>query len=84
MTIEEINSKDLSFRYQMLGRLNQDCKYFLGNGQGNSKNLWANTPEEHIEYMLALFNAFSEEEKPEWLSMSMILSYRDEMLKDCP
>jgi len=29
------------FKYQLLGRMKQDCEYFLGNGARNIKHLWA-------------------------------------------
>ncbi len=80
MTITEINSRDPEFRYQLLARLEQDCKYFLGNGGRHPKYLWASTPEEHIEYMKGIWNGFPEEGKPEWLSWNDILKFQGEML----
>ena len=60
--------KDIAFNYMMLSRLQLDCKYYLGCGNRNKKHLWADTVEEHIAYMKELYNGFSEDEKPEWIT----------------
>ena len=65
--------------YMMLGRLKSDCEYFLGNGNGYEKHLWAGNVEEQIEEMKKLWNQVST--KPEWLTMKEIESYEKEMLK---
>ncbi len=70
-----------SFKYMLLDRMKQDCKYYLGNGNRLKKYLWANDEKEHIENMKALWNSFPEEEKPEWLTMKQIETYEKEMLK---
>lgn len=80
MTIDEINSKEESFRYQLLDRLRCDCNYFLENGQRNPKYLWADTPEEHIAYMKGIWKGFPEDKKPQWLSFKDILAFEDAML----
>jgi hypothetical protein len=80
MTIEEVLNRDLEFRYMLLGRLEQDCKYYLGNGARHPKHLWASEGvEEHINYMKAIHNSFPEGMKPEWLSMEEIESFEQEM-----
>lgn len=79
MKIEEINSKDLTFRYQLLNRLKIDCDYFLGCGQGLVKHLWALNVDDHIQYMKDIWNGFSESEKPEWLTLEDILFYEKRM-----
>jgi hypothetical protein len=81
MTIDEINSREPEFKYQLLARLEQDCKYFLGNGNGANKHLWGDTPEEHIGFMKGIWNSFPEEGKPEWLSFEEILRFEREMLE---
>lgn len=70
-----------SFKYMLLDRMKQDCKYYLGNGNRLKKYLWANDEKEHIENMKALWNSFPDEEKPEWLTMKQIETYEKEMLK---
>lgn len=66
--------------YMLLGRLVEDCKYFLGNGTGSEKHLWAGSVDSQIDKMLELHNGFSNEGKPEWLSLEQIENYRVEML----
>lgn len=74
----DLLNHDAKFRYQMLSRMQQDCEYFLGNGNGNEKHLWAGNVEDQIKYMKDLWNSF--EEKPEWLSMEDIEKYEKDML----
>lgn len=73
-TVKQINQKD-RFNYQLLGRLRSDCEYYLGNGNRNVKHLWANNEKEQIEKMKELYNSFSDNEKPEWLTYEQILQY---------
>lgn len=79
MTITEINSHEPKFRYQLLSRLIMDCKYFIGNGNGACKYLWAGNVEDHIKYMKGIWSGFSEDMKPEWLSMNDILLFEKKM-----
>lgn len=65
------------FLYQMLGRLESDCKYFLGNGNVYEKNLWASTVDNQISAMKEIYNKL--EEKPEWLSLEQINNYEKNM-----
>lgn len=75
-------SDDKKFRYSMLGRLESDCKYFLGNGQRNEKHLWAGNVEKQIAKMRELHNSFADDEKPEWLTMDQIDEYEKQMLSN--
>ena len=77
MIIEDILKKEPEFKYMLLSRLEQDCKYFLGCGNRRDKHLWANNPAEHIKYMKAIYNNLKE--KPEWLSLKDIESYSSQM-----
>jgi len=63
--------------YMMLSRLQQDCEYFLGNGNRSEKNLWAGNVDAQIKEMKRLWNIL--QEKPEWLSMEEILDYEEKM-----
>lgn len=63
------------FNYMLLGRLESDCKYFLGFGNRNESRLWAGSVKEQIEKMKELHNSFPEGEKPEWLTYEGILEY---------
>lgn len=65
------------FQYMMLGRLQTDCDYFLGNGQRSVNNLWGATIEEHIAEMKKIWNEL--EAKPEWLTMEQIEDYERQM-----
>ena len=70
MVLEEILKHDETFRYQLLSRMVEDCNYYLGYGNRNAKDLWANDEWEQIEIMQALYESFPPEKKPEWLTMS--------------
>lgn len=72
------NKSDNSFKYQLLGRLQSDCDYFLGNGRGHEKHLWAGNVKDQITKMKELWNTFSD--KPEWLSMEEIEKYEKDMM----
>lgn len=65
-------------KYMMLGRLQSDCDYFLGNGKGSEKVLYYDSIEEHISEMKKLWNEL--DVKPEWLSMEDINEYEEKML----
>jgi hypothetical protein len=77
---ENILQSDEKFRYQMLSRLKMDCDYYLGNGNRSRKALWAEDEQEQIELMKALWESFSEDDKPEWLTWDDILKYEKEMM----
>lgn len=76
--IEEDNYK---FEYMMLSRLEMDCKYFLGNGGRNKKHLRDNSITSHVERMKELYNCFSSDKKPEWITLEDIENYEKEMRK---
>lgn len=67
------------FKYMLLDRMKADCGYYLGNGNRSKKYLWAGDEKEHIEDMKALYNSFSDENKPEWLTMADIEAFEKEM-----
>lgn len=70
-------SHDISFYYQLLNRLVQDCKYFLGCGNRCEKHLWGKNVKNHIETMKEVYNHLKE--KPEWLTFSEIEMYEQKM-----
>lgn len=76
-TGKEINKED-KFKYQLLDRLRSDCEYYLGYGNKNAKNLWANNEKEQIEKMKELYNSLSI--KPQWLTYAQILQYEKLMV----
>ena len=69
------------FNYQMLGRLKMDCDYFLGNGNRYVPHLWAGDIDGQIEEMKKIHDRFSEDKKPEWLTLEDILKIEKEMKK---
>ena len=72
---------DNFFNYQFLGRLESDCKYYLGFGNRSKKCLWYQDEKEHIEGMKNIYNSFEEHAKPEWITFEQILQYEKEMLQ---
>lgn len=68
------------FQYMLLGRLKQDCDYFLAYGQRNPKNLWAGDVHNHIKKMKELYDNLAI--KPEWLTMNEIIKYENSMTID--
>lgn len=79
---KDITAQPLSIRYGLLGRMEADCEYFLGYGFRSEKYLWGQNVADHIFYMKSLWNSFSLEKKPEWLSMEKIEAYEREMSKN--
>ena len=39
--IDRVLHRDMIFRYQLLGRLQADCEYYLNYGNRNIRRLWA-------------------------------------------
>ena len=57
------------FDYMMLGRLQSDCEYFLGT------RIRRRNANEIITQMKEIWHSFTEEEKPEWITLEKIESY---------
>lgn len=74
-------TKEEKFNYMMLSRLQSDCNYYLGNGGRYAPHLWAGDEQKQIEEMKKLWNGFSEDKKPEWLTWDQILEYENKMCK---
>ena len=73
------NSDD-KFRYQLLSRMQSDCNYMLGNGgAGAIRYLDGENVDTHINNMLELYNSFSDNAKPEWISVEEIEDYREKL-----
>ena len=70
-----------AFNYQLLSRLQADCKYYLNHGRRDAKHcLWAQDEKEQIAKMKELWNGFPEDGKPEWITMEQIEIYERRML----
>lgn len=64
--------------YQLLGRLQQDCEYFLGNGNRAAKHLWAGNVSDQIKAMRELYARLPE--RPSWISLGEIARLEKAML----
>ena len=73
--IDRVLHRDMVFRYQLLGRLQADCEYYLNYGNRNIRRLWAGNVNLQIKLMAELYNSFKEDEKPEWITMNEIVAY---------
>jgi len=69
---------DAAFNYRLLGRLQQDCEYYLGNGNRTKKHLWAGDEVEQIAKMKELYEGLPE--KPMWISLQDIERYEAAMV----
>ena len=78
-SIQEIERWNITFRYQLLDRLRTDCNYYLGFGNRDSRFLWAGNAAKQIAYMIAIWNSFPQDQKPEWLSLTQIYDYEVRM-----
>ncbi len=76
---EYVIGKSKESRYTLLSRMLSDCEYYLGYGYRNAKCLWSQDEEQHIKNMFSLYNSFSIEEKPEWLSLEQLDHYSKEL-----
>ena len=72
---ESIRTSD----YMMLDRLRSDCEYFLGNGNGFLGSLYYKDIDEHIKEMKKIYESFTAQEKPEWISLKDIDNYKEKM-----
>lgn len=64
--------------YRLLGRLKEDCEYYLGYGARQNKHLYYKDEEKMIVAMTEIYDSLIE--KPEWLTMKEIAAYEEEML----
>ena len=69
------------FDYMMLSRYKSDCDYFLGYGNGYEGHLYYKEVNKHCDEMKKLYDSFSDEDKPEWLTAEQIEQYRTDMLE---
>lgn len=75
---EWIKHRETTYQYQLLGRMQADCLYFLGFGNGRSE-LWGVTIAEHIAFMQTRYSLIVE--KPEWLTEDDIKQFQQRMLE---
>lgn len=79
MKFDDVLNRDDKFRYMLLSRMQGDCDYYLGYGRIYGNHLWAGDEVKQIAYMKALWNSFSANNKPEWLSYEQILEYEQKI-----
>ena len=69
----------ITFEYRLLGRLKQDCDYYLGAGARNKKHLWALDEALQIKKMKELYEGLPV--KPEWLTLEAIKEYEKKIMQ---
>jgi len=79
-SLNEILGSEKKFRYMMLSRMKSDCDYYLGYGKRCSKHLWAGNEQDHLFCMKAIWESFTPNDKPEWLTSEELQSYEHRML----
>lgn len=72
------NTREDTFHYMFLSRLQSDCEYFLGYGNGSESVLPSKNIETHISLMKEIWEKLPV--KPEWLSYEEIEDYEKRML----
>lgn len=72
-----VQEQSFEEEYRLLDRLRSDCEYFLGNGGGAEKYLWAGNINAQIAKMRELYDILPQ--KPEWLTAEDIARYEDAM-----
>ena len=77
--MEDWSKYEPKFRYMMLRRMKQDCDYYLRINAGSPYILWSGSKKAQIENMKAIWNTFSPEDKPEWLTWNDIKDYAIKM-----
>lgn len=65
------------FKLQLLGRMQEDCKYYLGAGNKQVKNLWSGNVDDQIADMKELYLSIPKDERPDWISVSEINGYSE-------
>ena len=75
MEIKEILNRSLEFKYMLLSRMQQDCKYCIDIN--NIKYLWGITVNAHIKTMNAIYNDLTN--KPKWITKREIKEYQKKL-----
>ncbi len=78
---KDIVSSGINYSFMMIDRMEQDCKYFLGYGNGNKKYLWGCNVEDHIKIMREIYESIPKTERPEWINKKRIKDYEYKMKK---
>lgn len=73
--MEDWSRYEPEFRYMMLSRMKQDCDYYIRMDTNNPKHLWAQNEKDQIANMVAIWNTFDPDDRPEWLTWGDIIYY---------
>ena len=76
---EKYLKADNTVKYNLLARMLEDCKYYLGAGNKQIKYLWSGNVDDHIRDMEELYRSFPIDERPDWISMYDIHTYSKQM-----
>lgn len=76
-TLQWILKQDDEFKYQLLGRLEADCGYYIEYNVSESK-LWALNAVDQINFMKDIYASL--EEKPVWITLEEINNYEKQMI----
>ena len=74
---KDVLGRPADFRYRMLSRFIADAKYYKDNP--SPRVLWSGDAKEHAENMIRLYDSFSADEAPEWVSRQEILDYAKDL-----
>ncbi len=76
---EKYLEMSLAEKYQLLGRMKNDCEYYLGGGMKQVSHLWGKSVDHHLKCMQELLFSIPSEDRPEWLTYQDILDFSKKM-----
>ena len=79
LEFRDVVKESLEFRYQFLSRLQQDCRYYLGNGNRNKRHLFYLDEKQQIKEMKRIYKSFTPDQKPRWIKYKDILKLQFKM-----
>lgn len=69
--------ENLEFNYMLLGRLKSDIDFYLHHGGRKEKDLYYKDTNKHLKEMWKIWDSFTEEQKPEWLTYQDLKEYEN-------
>lgn len=75
-----LTPQEVKHTWNMLGRLESDCKYYLGNGNRCAKHLWAHDEKAQIAKMRELLASLPEEHRKNCITSEQIDEYERKMV----
>lgn len=64
------------YHLALLRRLKHDCMEYLTTKKRDSSHFWADTKEEQIKAMETIWNRLPVKEKPDWLTIDDIVTFK--------